>query len=320
MADLTYLYAVARDPLPSCPPGILGGGVRTVAHAGLVAYVSTVPPERFGEEPLRRSLEDMDWLAETARAHHRVVDFVAAATTTAPVRLVTVYEDDGQVVELLSRRGNAFQEMLANITGRHEWGVKAYATTPAAPTSDESAASGPGSGEGAASEPGLGSGEDAVSGTHDGRRAAAPQMNERAATSGAGEKCAGRQGARDGHAGRSRSEGGHAVGATRPGTAYLHRRRAGLRGREQARRQALQRADHIHRALCALAAAGHRHRAQDPRLSGRDDVMLLNGAYLVDEARADEFAELAGTLGGDGVEIRLTGPWAPYSFTVMEPA
>jgi hypothetical protein len=82
----------------------------------------------------------------------------------------------------------------------------------------------------------------------------------------------------------------------------------------------LQRADHIHRALTALAAAGHRHRAQDPRLSGRDDVMLLNGAYLVDEAREEEFAARAGELGGDGVEIRLTGPWAPYSFTVMEPA
>ncbi|MEV5495048.1 GvpL/GvpF family gas vesicle protein [Nonomuraea fuscirosea] len=244
----TYLYAVARDPLPA-PAGVAGAPVRTIAHAGLVAYVSTVPLERFGEEPLRRSLEDMDWLAETARAHHLVVDTVAALTTTAPVRLVTVYADDAQVADLLERRENDFLRLLEHVTGRREWGVKAYAVQPAEQEH--------------------------------------PQQSAEA------------------HAGR-------------PGTAYLQRRRTSLRGREQARRQALQRADHIHRALAAVAAAGLRHRAQDPRLSGRDDPMLLNGAYLVDEERDAEFADLVATFGGDGVELRMTGPWAPYSFTVME--
>ncbi|WP_043620995.1 GvpL/GvpF family gas vesicle protein [Nonomuraea candida] len=260
---LTYLYAVAREPLPSCPAGVAGSEVRTVARAGLVAYVSTVPPERFGEEPLRRSLEDLDWLAETARAHHRVVDAVAALTTTAPIRLVTVYEDDAQVAELLERRADAFGELLDRVTGRKEWGVKAYSSPPA---SSSPAFSSP-----AAGDPVKAAAE---------RHAAQPRSGS--------------------------------------GTAYLQRRRASLRGREQVRRQALQRADHIHRALSALAVAGHRHRPQDPRLSGRDDWMLLNGAYLVDDARADEFTALAATFGGDGVEIRLTGPWAPYSFTVME--
>ncbi|NJP93471.1 GvpL/GvpF family gas vesicle protein [Nonomuraea sp. FMUSA5-5] len=263
--DLTYLYAVAREPLP-CPAGVGDTPVRTVTRAGLVAYVSSVPACHFGEEPLRRSLEDLDWLAETARAHHRVVDAVARATTTAPVRLVTVYEDDDQVAELLERRATAFTDVLTQVTGRREWGVKAYTTPP-----EPSAATPPG--------------------TRDTRDTQA---------------CAG--------------SGGGAGQGGRPGTAYLHRRRATLRGREQARRQALQRADHIHRALSALAAAGRRHRAQDPRLSGRDDMMLLNGAYLVDETRTEEFTALAEQLGGDGVEIRVTGPWAPYSFTVMEPA
>ncbi|UBU14561.1 GvpL/GvpF family gas vesicle protein [Nonomuraea gerenzanensis] len=263
MPDLTYLYAVARESL-SCPSGVAGNPVRTIARAGLVAYVSSVPAELFGAEPLRRSLEDLDWLGETARAHHRVVDAVAAVTTTAPVRLVTVYEDDAQVAELLERRSVAFGDVLAHVTGRREWGVKAY-TSPAAAAA----------------------------------QAADP---DHADQRGGARTCGG-----DGQAGR-------------PGTAYLQRRRAGLRGREQVRRQVLQRADHIHRALSALAAAGRRHRPQDPRLSGRHDWMLLNGAYLVDEARAGEFAALAGELGGDGVEIRVTGPWAPYSFTVMEPA
>ncbi|MFI7698257.1 GvpL/GvpF family gas vesicle protein [Nonomuraea sp. NPDC049480] len=243
----TYLYAVARDEVSGCPAGVAEGPVRTVARAGLVAYVSSVPLEVFGEEPLRRSLEDMDWLAETAQAHHRVVDAVAAATPTAPVRLVTVYDGDDQVRDLLDRRAGDFLEVLSQVTGRREWGVKVYAD-PSAPA--------------------------------------------------------------DGHEEEEQPE--------KPGTSYLRRRRAGLRGREEIRRKAFARAEHIHAALATVAVASRRHRPQDPRLSGRTDWMLLNGAYLVDEDRDEEFAAMAGSLGGDGVEVTLTGPWAPYSFTVME--
>ncbi|WP_433437683.1 GvpL/GvpF family gas vesicle protein [Nonomuraea sp. CA-141351] len=245
----TYVYAVARSAV-ECPEGV--APVRTIAGAGLVAYVSTVPLAEFGEEPLRRSLEDLDWLAVTARAHHRVVDVVATATPTAPVRLVTVYADDDQVRDLLERRRDDFLEVLSHVTGRREWGVKAYV--------------GPG--------------------------AASPATEE--------------------------GDGGAGDDVGKPGTAYLLRRRASLRGREQARRQIMGRADHIHATLSSLAAASCRHRAQDPQLSGRDEVMLLNGAYLVDEGRDEEFAATAGSLGGDGVEVHLTGPWAPYSFTVLE--
>ncbi|QYC38695.1 Gas vesicle synthesis protein GvpL/GvpF [Nonomuraea coxensis DSM 45129] len=248
----TYLYAVARDEVAACPPGVADADVRTIALGGLVAYVSDVPLERFGEEPLRRSLEDMDWLAGTARAHHRVVDAVAAATPTAPVRLVTVYDGDEQVRDLLERRAADFAEVLEQVIGRREWGVKAFADPGSAEQPDE------------------------------------------------------------------RPGGGGCEQSGKPGTAYLQRRRANLRGREQNRRQALARAEHIHAALATVAVASRRHRPQDPRLSGRADWMLLNGAYLVDEGRVGEFAELAGELGGGGIEVTVTGPWAPYSFTVME--
>ncbi|MEU4509721.1 GvpL/GvpF family gas vesicle protein [Nonomuraea wenchangensis] len=250
----TYLYAVARDEVADCPTGVADADVRTIVRGGLVAYVSSVPMDRFGEEPLRRSLEDMDWLAGTARAHHRVVDAVAAATPTAPVRLVTVYDGDEQVSDLLERRSCDFAEVLAQVTGRREWGVKAFA----GPTPEERPEERPGCEKTGCEKPG------------------------------------------------------------KPGTAYLQRRRANLRGREQNRRQALARAEHIHAALATVAVASRRHRPQDPRLSGRTDWMLLNGAYLVDEGRVGEFAALAGELGGGGVEVTVTGPWAPYSFTVME--
>ncbi|GAA3242766.1 GvpL/GvpF family gas vesicle protein [Nonomuraea helvata] len=269
----TYVYAVARSAV-ECPcEGV--APVRTIAGAGLVAYVSTVPLGEFGEGPLRRSLEDLDWLAVTARAHHRVVEAVAAATPTAPVRLVTVYADDAQVRDLLERRRDDFLEVLSHVTGRREWGVKAYVSPSAS-----------------SSSPAIGDG-------HRGTGSGDPRAGDGDPRAGDGDPRAG-------------------DGVRKPGTAYLQRRQASLRGRERLRRQIAGRAEHIHAALSSLAVASCRHRAQDPQLSGRNEAMLLNGAYLVDEGRDEEFAATVGSLGGDGVEVRLTGPWAPYSFTVME--
>ncbi|WP_188188971.1 GvpL/GvpF family gas vesicle protein [Nonomuraea sp. SYSU D8015] len=251
MVDVgTYLYAVAlgQDSPPSEGAlggltGVAGGPVRVISHAGLVAYVSAVPLTEFGEEPLRRSLEDIDWLGETARAHHRVVEAVAAEAPTAPARLVTVYRGETQIRNLMEQRRDDFLEALSRIAGRQEWGVKVSATPSAAPPAEEPAS--------------------------------------------------------------QRS----------PGTAYLKKRQAGLRTREEAWRQAVVRAERIHDLLSSVAVASRRHRAQDPQLSGREGWMVLNGAYLVDEGRTEEFGQVVEELRGEGIDVELTGPWAPYSFT-----
>ncbi|MGN9842042.1 GvpL/GvpF family gas vesicle protein [Nonomuraea sp. H19] len=247
----TYLYAVAleRDSAPvEGLTGVAGGPVRAISHAGLAAYVSAVPLAEFGEEPLRQSLEDLDWLGETARAHHRVVEAVAAKAPTAPVRLVTVYHDEGQIRDLLEQRHDDFVEVLSHIAGRQEWGVKVYAAPTAAAPAEEPAA------------------QDS------------------------------------------------------PGRAYLKKRQAGLRTREEAWQRAAARGERIHDVLCSVSVASRRHGAQDPQLSGREEWMLLNGAYLVDEARAQEFGQVVEGLREEGIDVELTGPWAPYSFTTpVEP-
>ncbi|MFC4587193.1 GvpL/GvpF family gas vesicle protein [Sphaerisporangium corydalis] len=256
MADTgTYLYAVTRaGPGPGLDglAGVAGAPVHAVEHAGLLAYVSTVPLGEFGEGPLRRSLEDLDWVGETARAHHHVVETVAGTAPTAPVRLVTVYSGEAQVREMLDRRHDDFAAVLARVTGCQEWGVKAYAERPAAPPA------GP---------------------------AAAPQP----------------------------------AASASPGTDYLKRRKASLRDRDDAWRRSAEHAERVHGTLADVSVATRRHRPQDPQLSGRDDQMLLNGAYLVEEDRRDEFAALLDLLREPGIEIELTGPWAPYSFTDLEP-
>jgi hypothetical protein len=135
MADtVVYLYAVtdADAPEPAVPAGVDGAPVRRVVAGSLAAVVSPVDAVSFGEEALRRSLEDLRWLEATARAHHGVVGAVAENGPVAPVRLATVYLDDERVRALLDERAAAFTAALDRVRGRVEWGVKGFAAPSAA--------------------------------------------------------------------------------------------------------------------------------------------------------------------------------------------
>jgi hypothetical protein len=125
-----YVYALARD-LPGDTvertQGVGGAPVRVIAHEGVQALVSTVDLAEFGEEALRRNLEDLGWLEDTARGHNTVVANAAALAVTLPMRLLTVYRSDERVREELRDRREEFAEAFGRIGGRREWGVKAFA-------------------------------------------------------------------------------------------------------------------------------------------------------------------------------------------------
>ncbi|MDH6486113.1 hypothetical protein M2157_002112 [Streptomyces sp. SAI-127] len=94
MTGLRYVYAVCRPfgtPLQAQLAGVAGDPPRLLHHHGLVAVVSHVPERDFAEEPLRRHLEDLDWLTTTVRAHQSVIDALTVVTTPLPLRLGTVF-------------------------------------------------------------------------------------------------------------------------------------------------------------------------------------------------------------------------------------
>jgi hypothetical protein len=132
MSDmLVYLYAVGgaalRTVLPAGLSGIGDAPIRVLVADRLAGIVSSVDPLEFGAEPLRRNLEDLSWLAATARAHHAVVEACWRREPVAPLRLATVYVDDDNVRAMLHDRQGAFLALLDRIGGRQEWGVKAFA-------------------------------------------------------------------------------------------------------------------------------------------------------------------------------------------------
>ncbi|NKR72554.1 gas vesicle protein GvpFL [Rhodococcus hoagii] len=251
--DGVWVYAVTGDG--SFPGGIsgirgvAGEELRTVTDSGFTAVVGTVRLDTFGEEALRRNLEDLDWLADTARRHDAVVAAICAGGATVPLRLATVYFDDDRVRTMLRDNAEQLGEALQQIADRSEWGVRAYLERPR-------------------SEP------------------------------------------RD-----AREKTG------RPsGTAYLMQRRAQVAAREQAESAAGRRADEIFAELARWAVAGVRQPPSPPDLAGRRSQEILNTSFLVDNGRHREFVtaveELDARLGD--VDLVLTGPWPPYSFTSVE--
>ncbi|MEV6162077.1 GvpL/GvpF family gas vesicle protein [Streptomyces sp. NPDC052052] len=253
---ITYAYAVTQDAdgaLEKELAGLAGVAdapvhlVRTGHRGDVVVAVSPVPAEDFQEAALRAHLEDLDWLESVARAHHRVIEALAARTTVLPLRLATVYLDDERVRQMLDARREAFAERLSDLAAQVEWGVKIYVEAPAA--------------TGTPAEP-----------------SAEPDLS--------------------------------------PGRAYLSHRRAQRHARDDAYRDAEQAARRVEEAAREVAVDRVQHRPQQGELARGPGENVVNDAYLVPLAQAEQFrtAVMQAAEGLQGVRVDVTGPWAPYSF------
>ncbi|MEV1021111.1 GvpL/GvpF family gas vesicle protein [Streptomyces sp. NPDC050264] len=129
MSELRYVYAVCDSldaPLAAELTGVGGAVPRQIHHAGLTAVVSHVPADQFSEGALRRNLENLDWLSDTARAHQAVIAALSSVASPLPLRLATVFRDDSGVRAMLEEEEQRFRTSLARIRDRVEWGVKVF--------------------------------------------------------------------------------------------------------------------------------------------------------------------------------------------------
>jgi hypothetical protein len=102
------------------------------------------------------------------------------------------------------------------------------------------------------------------------------------------------------------------------GTDYLQSRLAARNSGEQSDAELERHCDRLYAELGAIAEACRLGVPQRPDISGHEAPMILNAFYLVANERRERFcshiAEIRGELGAQGIELRLTGPWAPYNF------
>lgn len=148
-----YAYAITRGLGPADvagQAGISGEPLALVERKGLAMVVSEVDLDEFGEEGLRRNLEDLRWLEKVAMAHDDVARFAAGLAPTAPLRLATVFLGEDSVRAQLAEWHDQAQRALDRIEGRTEWSVKAYSDPTARPAPDASGAETAGVGAGKA--------------------------------------------------------------------------------------------------------------------------------------------------------------------------
>jgi hypothetical protein len=142
------------DELEGVEPGT---SVTILGEGRLAALISPVPLSQYDDERLREHLEDIEWLARTARAHESVLDQALRHATIVPLRLCTIYRDHDGVRRLLREREQLLSESLAAIEGCVECGVKVFTSgaQPAQATAEsELAAAGASEGE-AGARPGT---------------------------------------------------------------------------------------------------------------------------------------------------------------------
>jgi gas vesicle protein GvpL/GvpF len=107
------------------------------------------------------------------------------------------------------------------------------------------------------------------------------------------------------------------IAGAQTGRAYLLRRQRDELARAESARLVADLARDAHARLLAAADDGVANPVQPRALSGRDEQMVLNGAYLVraDGDRLEQtLAALADRYAPLGIAFERTGPWPPYNF------
>jgi hypothetical protein len=123
-----WVYCIAGADLTGLSAGVTGVAQghepRVLRADGLAAVVSAVPLDEFGEQALKRNLNDIDWLEAVARAHESVLEAALPHGPIVPMRVCTIYRSEEHVAAMLAERKGSFEHALARLAGRAEWGVK----------------------------------------------------------------------------------------------------------------------------------------------------------------------------------------------------
>jgi hypothetical protein len=123
----TYCVLSADDPVPAGLRGVASNPVERIDAGDLAALVSRVPLSDFGEEPLRRNLNDLEWLERVARGHEAVLERTLDRATIVPLRLCTIFEDEDGVRRMMDEQRPTLMAALQVLHGHQEWGVKLLA-------------------------------------------------------------------------------------------------------------------------------------------------------------------------------------------------
>jgi hypothetical protein len=125
----TYVYcaiAARKAPAVGMKQRLPGTGRVRLLEVKPSRYlvVGSAPLTRFGEEAMRTSLSDLDWVSRAAVAHESVVEAFLDADALLPMKLFTIFTSDERAIAELRRSWPRVERALRRLAGRVEWGVR----------------------------------------------------------------------------------------------------------------------------------------------------------------------------------------------------
>jgi hypothetical protein len=96
------------------------------AGGGLWLAVSDAPPDAYSAESIERGLRDMAWVSSCAAAHEAVIEELARARPTVPMKLFTLFKSDARAVAHVAKIRRKVDRVLDRVAGCEEWGVRVY--------------------------------------------------------------------------------------------------------------------------------------------------------------------------------------------------
>lgn len=92
----------------------------------LIAVVSQVPLEEFGEESLKENIQNIKWLEKYIRAYDEITRKLFSQTTFIPVRFGTIYLTKDRVKESIKDSKEQIIKLIEHLKGKVELGVKFF--------------------------------------------------------------------------------------------------------------------------------------------------------------------------------------------------
>jgi hypothetical protein len=132
--SVLYFYGITESrPANSIQqPGVdLQSKIEAIDCEGLYCWISRVSSGEF-EKDLVANMENLDWLATASVAHQRAISAIAREVEILPARFGTVFRSEESLRKHIHVRKREITRDLKRIKGADEWGIKVFATKPAA--------------------------------------------------------------------------------------------------------------------------------------------------------------------------------------------
>ena len=93
---------------------------------------ASVPLDLYGPGKLDANLRNIDWVADVALAHERVVEHFAAlpGVTIVPMKLFTMFSTSERAVADIAARRASIKAAVKRILGAEEWGIRVLRAPP----------------------------------------------------------------------------------------------------------------------------------------------------------------------------------------------